>query len=71
MVDSPDFEGRDVQALIDFVARQPEARLDGPGDPRIGMSGPSYGGGIQIVTAAIDGRVDAITPTIAWNAECG
>ena len=29
-VDSTDFEGRDVQALIDYVARQPEAQLDAP-----------------------------------------
>ncbi len=66
-IDSKDFEGRDVQALIDFVARQPEAQLDRRNDPRLGMSGPSYGGGIQLVTAGIDRRVDAITPTIAWN----
>src|SRR3712207_5879925 len=31
------------------------------------MHGPSYAGGIQNITAAIDGRVDAITPTIAWH----
>ena len=31
------------------------------------MAGVSYAGGIQLVTAAIDKRVDAITPTIAWN----
>ena len=31
------------------------------------MVGISYGGGIQLVTAAIDDRVDAIVPTIAWN----
>ena len=61
------FEGRDVQALIDFAAKQPEAQLDRPGDPRMGMNGVSYGGGIQLVTAAIDKRVDVITPTIAWN----
>ena len=67
MVDHPDFEGRDVQALLDHVAEQPEAQLDAPGDPRVGMAGPSYGGGIQWVTAGIDGRVDAITPTISWN----
>jgi ABC-2 type transport system ATP-binding protein len=67
MIDHPDFEGRDVQALIDFVANQPEAKLDAPGDPRVGMSGPSYGGGIQLVTAGLDDRVDAIAPTIAWN----
>ncbi len=66
-IDSPDYEGRDAQALIDFVAQQPEARRDGPGDPRLGMYGASYGGGIQLVTAGLDDRVDAIVPTIAWN----
>jgi ABC-2 type transport system ATP-binding protein len=66
-VDSPDYEARDVQALIDFVAQQPEALLDGAGDPRVGMSGASYGGGIQFVTAARDSRVDVIAPDIAWN----
>jgi ABC-2 type transport system ATP-binding protein len=66
-VDSPAHEGRDVQALIDHVARQPEAQLDRPGDPRAGMSGASYGGGIQLVSAAIDSRLDAIAPVIAWH----
>ena len=66
-VDSPAYEGQDMRALIDYVARQPEALLDTPGDPRLGMSGGSYGGGIQLVTAAIDHRVDAIAPAIAWN----
>ena len=67
MIDHPEFEGRDAQALVDFIAQQPEAQLDAPGDPRLGMSGGSYGGGIQLVLAGIDGRVDAIAPTIAWN----
>ena len=31
------------------------------------MSGASYGGGIQLVTAAIDSRLDAIAPVIAWH----
>ena len=66
-IDSPKYEGRDVSALIDYVARQREARLDGPGDPLVGMNGPSYGGGIQLVAAAIDHRIDAIAPTIAWH----
>ena len=66
-VDYKDNEGRDVQALIDYLAKQPEALLDGAGDPRVGMHGPSYAGGIQLVSAAIDGRIDAITPTIAWH----
>ena len=66
-VDNPDAEGRDVQALLDYVAKQPEAALDAPGDPRVGMTGASYGGEIQLVTAAIDSRLDAIVPDIAWN----
>jgi ABC-2 type transport system ATP-binding protein len=65
--DSPMYEGRDAQALIDMLAKQPEVQLDKPGDPRLGMIGASYGGGIQLITAAIDARVDAIAPQIAWN----
>ncbi|HUO40569.1 MAG TPA: CocE/NonD family hydrolase [Mycobacterium sp.] len=65
--DSPQYEARDVSALIDWVAEQPEALLDGPNDPRIGMVGGSYGGGIQLVSAAIDPRIDAIVPAITWN----
>jgi ABC-2 type transport system ATP-binding protein len=90
-IDDPRYEGRDVSALIDWVAKQPEAQLDqsctshklrskrrrraksrvtcatSPNDPTIGMAGASYGGGIQLVSAAIDKRIDAIAPTIAWN----
>jgi ABC-2 type transport system ATP-binding protein len=66
-LDSPDYEARDVSSIISWVAQQPEAKLDGPNDPRLGMVGVSYGGGIQLVTAAIDHRIDAIVPTIAWN----
>jgi ABC-2 type transport system ATP-binding protein len=66
-VDSPEFEGRDVQALIDWLATQPEAKLEAAGDPLVGMSGVSYGGAIQLVAAALDDRVDAIAPTIAWS----
>jgi len=65
--DSPDYEGKDVQQLLDWVAAQSGAQLDGPGDPRVGMVGASYGGGIQIVTAATDCRVDAIVPIVAWH----
>jgi ABC-2 type transport system ATP-binding protein len=66
-VDSPDYEARDASALIDWLAKQPEAQLDKAGDPRVGMNGSSYGGGIQWITAARDARVDAITPNISWN----
>lgn len=66
-IDSPDFEGRDVEQLIDWVSTQPQAELDAAGDPRLGMVGSSYGGGIQLVTAAMDCRIDAIVPIIAWH----
>jgi ABC-2 type transport system ATP-binding protein len=66
-VDSPQYEARDVSSLISWVATLPGVELDGSGNPRMGMVGGSYGGGIQLVTAAIDCRVDAIVPTIAWH----
>ena len=65
--DSPAYEARDVQELMDALAGFPEAELDTPGDPAVGMAGASYGGGIQWATAAIDDRVDAITPVVAWH----
>jgi ABC-2 type transport system ATP-binding protein len=66
-VDSKDFEGRDVSALLDWLATQPEQELDAAGDPRAGMTGASYAGGIELVAAAIDHRIDAIAPSIAWH----
>jgi ABC-2 type transport system ATP-binding protein len=60
-------EGRDVQALLTWLSKQPEAKLDRRRDPRVGMYGGSYAGGIQFVAAAIDRRIDAITPSIAWH----
>lgn len=65
-LDSPDVDGRDVSALIDYLATQPDVELDQPGDPRIGMHGASYGGGIEWATAVRDLRVDAIAPAISW-----
>ena len=56
-----------MSAIISWIAAQPEAELDTPGDPRLGMVGVSYGGGIQLVTAANDTRVDAIVPAITYN----
>ncbi len=66
-VDSPDAEGRDVKKLVSYVAKQPEAKLDRKRDPRVGMTGASYGGGIQLTAAALDKRIDAIVPDIAWH----
>ncbi|TDE17839.1 alpha/beta fold hydrolase [Actinomadura sp. 6K520] len=66
-LNSPDYEVKDVRQLVDWLARRPEVRLDGPGDPRVGMAGRSYGGAITLLTAAHDRRVDAIAPMITWH----
>lgn len=66
-IDGPATEGRDVSALIDWVARRPDALQDAKGDPRVGMAGGSYGGAIQWVAAARDRRLDALAPSISWN----
>ncbi|PRC47359.1 peptidase S15, partial [Mycobacterium sp. ITM-2017-0098] len=66
-LNSPDLEGRDMSHIISYLATLPEVALDAVNDPKIGMTGASYGGGIQLATAAIDHRIDAIVPTIAWN----
>jgi ABC-2 type transport system ATP-binding protein len=66
-VDSPDDEGRDVSAMISWIAQRPGVELDRPGVPRVGMVGESYGGGIQFAAAERDCRIDAIAPTIAWH----
>jgi dienelactone hydrolase len=41
--------------------------LDRRHDPRVGMTGGSYGGAVQLATASIDRRLDTIIPFITWN----
>ncbi|TQM71729.1 ABC-2 type transport system ATP-binding protein [Actinomadura hallensis] len=66
-LNSPDHEVQDARRLVDWLARRPEVRLDRPGDPRVGMTGQSYGGAIALMTAAHDPRIDAIAPRITWH----
>lgn len=65
--DSAFYEGRDVSAILTWVAGRPWAQLDRRGDPRVGMVGGSYGGEVQWAAAAVDRRIDAIAPDISWN----
>ncbi|HUP91153.1 MAG TPA: CocE/NonD family hydrolase [Solimonas sp.] len=64
---SPDYEIRDAQAVIDWAVANMDLTLDAPGDPRMGAIGGSYGGGYQLLLAAVDPRVDAIIPGATWN----
>jgi predicted acyl esterase len=68
-LDSVDYDVKDVRQLIDWLAARPEIQLDDAAskDPRLGMVGPSYGGGIQLQVAGVDDRVDVIVPFITWH----
>jgi predicted acyl esterase len=75
-LDDPDWDGRAGSQLVSFLAGTKAATdgttvddvlLDGPGDPRVGMIGGSYGGQIQYAVAGQDRRVDTIVPIITWN----
>ena len=66
-VGAPGFEVEDAKALITYLSTRPEIRQDGPGDPRVGWIGGSNAGGVQLNTAALDDRIEAIVPEIPWG----
>ncbi|MGW2647534.1 CocE/NonD family hydrolase [Streptomyces sp. NPDC001393] len=75
-LDAPGIDARAASRLVDFLGgtrpaddgtRADFVTLDAPGDPRVGMIGGSYGGAIQLATASVDHRVDALVPLITWN----
>ena len=71
-VENPDYEGHDVRRLISLIADLGWVRKDGPGDPRMGAIGGSYGGGYQFLGAFESLRLrgtpvfDALAPEITW-----
>ncbi|MEU3267280.1 alpha/beta fold hydrolase [Streptomyces bacillaris] len=67
-LNDPEAEVKDVSGLIDWLAKRPEVQLDAEGDPRVGLTGASYGGAVSLLAAGHDERVDAIAPVITyWN----
>ncbi|MER6330242.1 alpha/beta fold hydrolase [Streptomyces sp. NPDC001034] len=67
-LNDPKTEVADVSRLVDWLAKQPQVRLDKPGDPRVGVAGGSYGGAVSLLAAGYDHRVDAIAPALTyWN----
>nr|WP_239029464.1 alpha/beta fold hydrolase [Pseudonocardia acidicola] len=66
-LNSPDYEVADAEQLIDWLGKRPEVVQDGPDDPRVGVTGASYGGALSLLLAGYDHRVDAIAPVITWN----
>jgi ABC-2 type transport system ATP-binding protein len=66
-LDAPDYEVADARRMLDVLAGRPEVLMDAPGDPRVGVTGGSYGGALALLLAGYDRRVDAIAPQITWN----
>ncbi|MEV0084224.1 alpha/beta fold hydrolase [Saccharopolyspora sp. NPDC050642] len=66
-LNDPDYEVTDARQLLDWLARQPEVLRDGEGDPKVGVTGGSYGGALSLLLAGTDRRVDAIAPVMTYN----
>src|SRR5215467_3728436 len=66
-LNSPDYEIKDTEQLVTWLARQPRVLVDHPGDPRVGIAGASYGGGLALLASAYDHRIDAVVAQSAWN----
>lgn len=66
-LNSPEYEVADAKQLLDWMARQPEVLRDADGDPRVGVTGDSYGGALSLLLAGSDPRVDAIAPVMTYN----
>lgn len=62
----PEFEVRDASVVLDWaVANLPKIKMEG-NDPKVGMVGESYGGGVQLLASVMDDRIDAIIPISTW-----
>ncbi|EIE99775.1 alpha/beta fold hydrolase [Saccharomonospora glauca] len=66
-LNDPDHEIADASRLLDYLADRPEVLLDADGDPRVGVTGASYGGAVALLLAGTDDRVDAIAPVMTYN----
>src|SRR3712207_1426127 len=72
-VENPEVEGHDVRKLVTLISKLRWVQQDGPGDPRLGAVGGSYGGGYQFLGAFEELRTggkpvfDALAPEITWN----
>jgi ABC-2 type transport system ATP-binding protein len=66
-MDSPTGEVADVKKLIDYLGTRADVIQQRAGDPLVGIAGDSYGGGIALMTAGYDQRIDAVAANITWN----
>src|ERR1035438_7910231 len=66
-LDAPGYEVADASKLVSYLATLPQVLKDAPGDPRVGVAGSSYGGGLALLLSAYDKRVDVVGADITWN----
>jgi ABC-2 type transport system ATP-binding protein len=66
-LDAPGYEVADASKLITYLGTLPQVAKDAAGDPRVGVAGSSYGGGLALLAAAYDPRVDVVAADITWN----
>jgi len=66
-LDAPSYEVADASRLISYLATLPQVVKDASGDPRVGVAGSSYGGGLALLLGGSDKRVDALAADITWN----
>ena len=66
-MNSPEFEIADVRKVIDFAAQLKNVQLDAKDDPRIAVTGGSYGGALALLAAGYDDRIDAVASDITYN----
>lgn len=60
-----DKEIADIVRLVDW-AQENLALAGVDGDPKVGMIGESYGGGVQMLATVADPRIDAVVPITTW-----
>jgi ABC-2 type transport system ATP-binding protein len=66
-LNSPQYEVADASRIVDWLGEQPEVTQDGADDPKVGVTGGSYGGSLSLLLAGTDKRVDALAPVITYN----
>ena len=65
-LDAPAYEVHDASLLVTYLAAMPQVARVG-GRPRIAVAGASYGGGLALLLAGTDPRIEAVGADITWN----
>ncbi|SEP21185.1 alpha/beta fold hydrolase [Amycolatopsis saalfeldensis] len=66
-LNDPNAEVADASRLVDHLAASKDVLTDGKGDPKVAVTGASYGGALSLLLAGTDKRIDAVAPVITYN----